>query len=483
MTICDDLRQAVLQAAIQGKLTQQLPEDGNATDLLDAIKAEKAALVKAKKIKKEKPQEPIAEDEIPYKIPDGWAWLRFGEFGIYKKGPFGSALTKSIFIPKGDNAVKVYEQKNAIKKNVNIGDYYISEEYFTSKMSGFELLPGDIIVSCAGTIGETYIMPSDMEKGIINQALMRMRMFPSTYIPYFLLYFDTILKQTAKHDSNGSAIKNIPPFEILKNYLVPVPPIAEQQRIVAKVDELMAKIDGLEKTEKELEGMKKAFPGDMKAALLQAAMQGKLTEQLESDGNAADVFKSVKKRTIVEADSQDVDIPQNWEWAILSDICEIYTGNSIAESEKAQKYIGLEEGYDYVATKDVGFNHQVEYDNGVRIPFDSASFRKAHRDATLLCIEGGSAGKKIAILDKEVCFGNKLCMFFSPHLNKNYLYYYLQSPDFTSVFANSVTGIIGGVSIKKLKAMTIPIPPLAEQERIVEKLDKLLPLCDGLVEK
>lgn len=234
-----DMQKSILQMAIQGKLVEQRPEEGTGEDLYRQIQAEKQSLIKSGVIKKEKPLPEITDSEIPYEIPSNWTWVRFGELGSYKKGPFGSALTKSMFVPKGNDTVKVYEQKNAIQKNADLGDYYITKEYFETKMKGFEVFPGDIIVSCAGTIGETYIMPDSFERGIINQALMRMKLFQPMYVPYFLVFFDFVLKRSAQSGSKGSAIKNIPPFEVLKNYLVPIPPLAEQKRIVAKLEEIL----------------------------------------------------------------------------------------------------------------------------------------------------------------------------------------------------------------------------------------------------
>ena len=235
----EDMKKSILQYAIQGKLVEQRAEEGTGEELYQQIQAEKQRLIAEKKIKKEKPLPEIAENEKPYDIPDNWTWVRFGDLGSYKKGPFGSAITKSMFVPKGNGAIKVYEQKNAIQKDATLGDYYIRRDYFESKMKGFEVFPGDIIVSCAGTIGETYVMPDKFEQGIINQALMRMKIFEPLYIPYFLTFFDFVLKKNARSGSKGSAIKNIPPFEILKNYLVPIPPLAEQKRIVAKLEEIL----------------------------------------------------------------------------------------------------------------------------------------------------------------------------------------------------------------------------------------------------
>ena len=184
------------------------------------------------------PEEVCIHDELPFDIPDSWELIRLNDVGVYRKGPFGSSLTKSMFVPKGNDNVKVYEQKNAIQKDHTLGNYYITRKYYEEKMKGFTVTAGDIIVSCAGTIGETYILPDNIEKGIINQALMRMNIFASINISYFLLYFDYVLKESAKENSKGSAIKNMPPFDIFKKLLLPLPPIQEQKRIVYTVKQI-----------------------------------------------------------------------------------------------------------------------------------------------------------------------------------------------------------------------------------------------------
>ena len=249
------LKKSILQEAVQGKLVPQDPSDEPAEALLERIRAEKQRLIKEGKIKKDKhesvifrrdnshyekrgSEEVCIDDEIPFEVPPSWALIRLDDIGIYRKGPFGSSLTKSMFVPKGADTVKVYEQKNAIQKDHTLGTYYITRQYYESKMRSFTVEPGDILVSCAGTIGETYVLPEQIELGIINQALMRMTIFAPIDLDYFLLYFDYVLKQTAKESSKGSAIKNIPPFEIFKKLILPLPPLEEQKRIVEKVREL-----------------------------------------------------------------------------------------------------------------------------------------------------------------------------------------------------------------------------------------------------
>ena len=210
-------------------------------------------------------------------------------------------------------------------------------------------------------------------------------------------------------------------------------------------------------------------PQELKYSILGDAFTGKLCENITSED-----FGSIK---IAELSEPPFDVPESWVWSTLGLCCEMYTGNSISEAVKSAKYAGLETGYDYIATKDVTFNQEICYDNGVRIPYNEG-FKVAHKDAVLMCIEGGSAGRKIGILDRDVCFGNKLCSFHVQGLDNKYLFYYLQSWLFKELFSGNMTGIIGGVSIKKLKEILIPIAPIAEQKRIVARIEELQPLID-----
>ena len=256
------LKKSILQYAVQGKLVPQDPTDEPASALLECIRAEKEQLIKSGKVKRDKHESVIfrrdnsyyervdgiercIDDEIPFEIPENWEVVRLQNIGEYRKGPFGSSLTKSMFVPKSKSSIKVYEQKNAIQKDCTLGTYYIPMEYYNEKMKGFTVLPNDIIVSCAGTIGETYIMPSSAEIGIINQALMRMRITSQINVDYFLIYFDYVVKETARESSKGSAIKNIPPFDIFKKIILPLPPLKEQKRIIQEVQTIQSLISSL----------------------------------------------------------------------------------------------------------------------------------------------------------------------------------------------------------------------------------------------
>ncbi len=251
---------------------------------------------------------------------------------------------------------------------------------------------------------------------------------------------------------------------------------------------------------------------DLKKSILQLAIQGKLVEQDPNDEPATVLLERIKaeKAAFVKAgkikkdkvtsfiyktsdgyfheningvdkdisDELPFDIPDSWMWVRLKNISDTYTGNSISEAEKNKKYTGLKEGFNYIGTKDVSFSHEIDYENGIKIPFSETTFKHAFPHAILMCIEGGSAGRKIALLNKEVCFGNKLCAFHPFIIPSEYIYIFLQTPYFLTIFKENLSGIIGGVSINKIKELLVPLPPLTEQKRIVVKIEELEPLIE-----
>ena len=173
---------------------------------------------------------------------EDWEQRKFAELAEYKKGPFGSAITKSMFVPKSDDSVKVYEQQNAINKDWSLERYFLPKEYAYTRLKAFEVHSGDIIVSCAGTIGEIYEIPDNAEYGVINQALMRVRVYEKIVDKrMFIIAFSNMINEFTRTHSNGSAIKNIPPFADLKPMKVLMPSM-EEQRVIS---ECFEKIDYL----------------------------------------------------------------------------------------------------------------------------------------------------------------------------------------------------------------------------------------------
>ena len=164
-----------------------------------------------------------------------WEKFTFDEIAQYKKGPFGSALKKDLFVPQSEDAIKVYEQQNAIKKDWTLSRYYITKDYFNAHMKQFVAKAGDLIVSCAGTIGEVYELPNDAEEGVFNQALMRVRVNNEVANKeIFITVFSSMIDKFSKIYSNGSAIKNIPPFADLKRTQVYLP-CKEEQIVIAQL--------------------------------------------------------------------------------------------------------------------------------------------------------------------------------------------------------------------------------------------------------
>ena len=490
------LRNSILQEAIEGRLVPQDPNDEPASVLLDKIRKEKARLVKEGKLKKKDLEEiPISEDEKPFEIPESWEWVRWGALGEYKKGPFGSSLTKSMFVPKSDKAIKVYEQKNAIQKDYSLGEYYISEQKY-GEMKGFTIHPGDIIVSCAGTIGETYLLPKEAPLGIINQALMRAKIHLDSIIPYWLLYFRYILVIENKLKGAGSAIKNIPPFEVLKAMPVALPPLAEQKRIVEKIEELLPKVEEYGKAQDALDKLNEELPERLKKSILQEAISGRLVPQDPNDEPASVLLERIreeKKRLVKEGQLKKKDleetpieeneipfkIPESWEWCKLGTIAALIGGFAF----KSHEYTSS--GSRVIRISDITENGFINK-NVVRFPFtDKLSQYVILEGDILMAMTGGTVGKSLYVkyLPEETMLLNQRVALIRPNIVfTDYIDYVIKSQHIQGIITEAKNSTNDNISMGDLYNFPIPLPPLVEQKRIVAKIEELFSVLDSIKE-
>ena len=444
--IVDKLKQSILNYAISGKLSTQMETDSSVDNMIDKIKIIRNKYIKNKIATDDKYQE-ISNDMI-FNIPSSWRWIRLGEIGNW-----GSGST-----PERGNQTFYKNGTVSWIKTGELNDGYIgeSEEKITElalKKCSFKINnPGDILIAMYGaTIGKLGIATITTTT---NQACCGCSIYGGVVNKYLFYYLLSIRSKLIAL-GEGSGQPNISRKKIV-NLPFPLPPIEEQQRIVDKIEELFAKLDEIKPIEDELEMIKSTFSDQMKKSILNDCFSG-----------TANFI------------NEDYKI---WKSDLIINIADICTGNSIPESVKKSKYAAAEIGYNYIATKDLLFNHTFNYNNGIKIPYSEKRFKYASKNDILMCIEGGSAGKKIGILDEKVCYGNKLCKFSikTDTVIPKFLYYYLQSNVFLKNFYENLNGIIGGVSVNKIKKIKIKYPSVKEQQRIVDKLELLLPLCDEI---
>ena len=401
-------------------------------------------------------------ENVPFEIPENWVWCKLDDLAFYKKGPFGSSLTKSMFIPDNGNAYKVYEQKNAIQKDSNLGHYFISGEKF-QELKGFEVLPNDIIVSCAGTIGETYIMPSDIRSGIINQALMIIRLHNIDITPFYLLYFDFILKNEAGKDGKGTAIKNIPPFDILKNYWIPLPPLAEQDRIIKEVALWQCLIDSIDGNIEDIFKLSKKT----KSKILDLAISGKLVPQDPNDKPAIELLKRINPDFQPCDNSHYENLPQGWVVCRLEDVCQICDNQRqpINSTERQERKKRAQTLYPYY-----GATGQVDWIDDYML------------DGTFILLGEDGAPFLEKFADKAYVVSGKIWVnnhahILKPNCDITYLTYYLNRYDYSKC-VNGSTRL--KLTQADMKNMTIVLPPLVEQHRIAGRIENIFRMLDAI---
>lgn len=434
-----ELKASILDLAIRGKLVPQDPNDEPAKNLLARIAAEKAKLVKSGKLKKGKPLPPITDDDKPFGLPRGWTWCRLG--GLASKLTDGEHKT-----PRRVVEYCGYYLLSA--RNIHDDCLVLDDVDYVDKAE-YELISqrcnpkrGDVLISCSGSIGRTCCVEDDNCYVMVRSAAMcRPIEVCSRYLMYALQ--SEFVQAQHRERIKKSAQANLF-LGAISVTVIPLPPIAEQKRIVEKIEQVMPLVERYGQAEEKRRQLITALPEALKKSILKSAF--------DTGFNADCVFEE----------------------KTLEDVCtDVFTGNSLSDAEK--RMFTTDKGLPFIGTKDVGFDQVVDYDNGIRIPASENKYRTAAAGSTLLCVEGGSSGRKIAILDQDVRFGNKLCAFVpSKKVDAHYLFLFLQSPQFLEQFAALQNGPRKGAGVSQVKKLMICYVPLVEQKRIVKGVDEVL---------
>lgn len=477
-----DLKNSILQRAIEGKLVPQRKEEGTAKELLAEIRAEKARLIKEKKIKKSKPLPEITDEEKPFDIPDSWEWVRLDD--ICKSISDGDHQAP----PKSENGVPFLVISDVRSGKLNFKNTrHVPVEYFKTLSPERIPLKGDILFTVTGSYGIPVLINVDMEFCFQRHIALLKPMIDYTFLSYILE--SPFIKTQCDAVATGTAQKTVG-LKSLKSLLLPLPPLYEQGRIITKIEELQPDIDAYDKAQSKLQAIEQRFPDDMKKSLLQYAIEGKLVPQRKEEGTAKDLLaeiraekarlikeKKIKKSKPLPAITDDeklFDIPDSWEWLRLGDIATIVTGGTPSKSQPL--YYGGE--FPFYKPVDIQDN---KYLNTPKEFLSTKGKEKAKfipkGSIAVNCI--GNIGKS-AILPHDGTTNqqiNSICYYIYP----DYLYWFCQSIIFISQLkkVSSMT-TIPIVNKSKVEQCIIPLPPLAEQHRIVAKLEELLPLCQQL---
>lgn len=507
-----DLKNALLQEAVQGKLVPQIATEGNARDLLEEIRKEKAKLVKEGKLKKEKPLPEITEEEIPFEIPNNWCWCRLGE--IANKITDGTHKTPQY----KENGVKFVSAKNICNGKLCFDNCkYISEEEHKELFLRCNPERMDLLLSKSGSIGSVVINEYDFEFSLFESlALIKynIKLLSSQFLKIAIQYACLFLTEK---EIKGVAVKHLP-IDSIRNLLIPLPPLAEQKRIVAAIEKFMPLIKEYGKKETEL----KAFNGQIgtltKKAILQEAVQGKLVPQIASEGNARDLLEEIRKERLshgfanfygicdgkdkktkksdlcsksqisvtkkelpeITEDEIPFDIPENWCWCRLGEVTEIARGGS---PRPIKDYLTTDEdGYNWIKIGDTDKDGKYINRTAEKIKKEGLNKTRFVHKGDFLLTNSMSFGRPY-ILNIDGCIHDGW-LVISPKdniFNKDFLYYVLSSTFAYNQFCDSVSGaVVKNLNSDKVRESLFPLPPLEEQKRIVAAIEKMLPLCEKL---
>ena len=475
------LKNAILQEAIEGRLVPQDPNDEPASVLLEKIRKEKARLVKEGKLKKKDLEvKPISEDEIPFEIPESWEWCRV-ETIIYP--PKYGTSNKSL--PQGD--VPVLRMGN-----IQDGEIVFDKLVYSNNKTDndkYNLIAGDLLfnrTNSAELVGKTGIYRGQ-HKAIYAGYLILLRPIEinSDYLnyvlgsPYARSYCQEV-KTIGVQQCNINAEK----ISIL---IIPLPPLAEQIRIVAKIEELLPKVEEYGKAQDDLNILNEELPEKLKKSILQEAIEGRLVPQDPNDEPASVLLEKIreeKKQLVKEGklkkkdleekpiseDEIPFEIPESWEWCRLFDCIEILYGYPFDST----LFNEIGNGFPLIRIRDI-------------IPSITMTYTTEHADNRYV-IKGGDmlvgmdGNFNVRFWQSDNAYLNqRVCKVQAKNsvLDQRFLYYYLPYA-LEEVFENVSYVTVKHLSDKHFRIMLVPLPPLAEQKRIVAKIEELMQKIEGL---
>ena len=472
------LKNKILDLAIRGKLTRQLPDDGTAEELYEKIQAEKQALVEAGKIKKTKPLPDIGFDEIPFEIPKNWKWVRLQELvtvlgdGIHGTPNYDE--NGEYYFVNGNNLLQGKILIKPDTKRLSVLEY---EKYKK------ELNESTVLVSINGTLGNLAFYNN--ERIILGKSACYFNLLNKDFKKYiyYVLKSEYFLKY-ANYSATGVTIKNVS-LKAMNEFCIPMPPIAEQTRIVINIEKFFSEIDTIEK----LQTQYAADAEILKSKLIDAAIQGKLTEQLPSDGTAEELYQQIqtekqalisagkikKEKPLKEIEEDEIpfEIPESWKWVRFGSISYIVRGGSprpikqyITNDEDGINWIKIgdvEKGGKFILTTKEKIIPEGEKKSRKVYPGDflltnSMSFGRPYISKIEGCIHDGW----LLIHDYNGCY-------------QDYLYYLLSSDYIYDQFTQKASGsTVDNLNIDKVSDALIPLPPVSEQKRIAEKIAELM---------
>ena len=460
----EQLKNSILQRAIEGKLVEQREEEGTAAELLREIKAEKARLVKEGKLKKEKPLRSITAEEIPFEIPESWEWVRLGEISTY-----GSNKLK---ISPRDITPEMWtlDMEDIEKESGRI----IHTEYAKNRtIAGDKIIfhKGEILYSkLRPYLKKVLVAPAD---GICTSELVPFQCYANInakYITYYLRSpYVTKIVNAASYGVKMPRVNK----ETMINLPVPLPPLAEQKRIVAKIEKLLPHVEQYGKAHDELTALNEKFPDAMKKSVLQYAMEGRLVEQREEEGTAKDLLaaiKAEKARLVVEgklkkekplpeikAEEIPFEIPESWEWVRLGEIIQISSGDGLTSKDMTNGNIPV-----------FGGNGITGYHNVANITQETVVIGRVG----FYCGSVHITPAKAWVTDNAF-----ITTYPKNNIDRNYLVYILRHMNLGRNRNATAQPVVSG---KKIYPILFPLPPLAEQKRIVAKIEELLACCGAL---